>query len=215
MYKKIINLIYPNICGICGEKINERYTCGKCLNILEYYQGMVYLPRENIDYYDKVFSGFKYQGMLKIKMLQFKFRDNKYIAKTFGEIASLMIKKYNLTADLIIPVPISKKRLLERGYNQSEYIARYASKLSGIGIKNDILFKIKDNLRQSDLDKQNRLKNVDGVYCVKNNKQIIDKKVILIDDIFTTGATINECAKVLKNAGAREIIVITILYSCK
>ena len=215
LYIKIFELIFPNVCGFCGEKINERYTCRKCLNILEYYKEKVYFSSNFGEYLDGILCAFNYKGILKEKMLQLKFHNNKYISKTFGEILSYKITKYNLGADIIVPVPICRKRYFERGYNQSEYIAKYVSKFCDIKLEKNILKKVKNNKRQSLLDATERKLNVKDVYAIKEKANVKGKNILLLDDIYTTGATLNECAKMLKLAGANKIIGITVLYSEK
>ena len=212
--KNIINIFYPQVCGFCGQKINERYTCRKCLNIIEYYQEMVVVPKciEN-RYYDKVFSVLNYKGFFKNKMLAYKFHNAKYLGTSFAEILALFIKKYRIKADFIIAVPISKKRLRERGYNQSEIIATKVSEFTQIQYGENILIKIKNNLRQSELTLHERKENVRNAYLIKNIEKIKNKKIILLDDIYTTGATLNECAKVLKENGAQEVIALTVMYA--
>ena len=211
---KIINIFYPRICGICGEKINERYTCRKCLNIIEYYQEMVVIPAsiEN-KWYDKLFSALRYDGIFKSKMLSYKFHDCKYLGISFAEILARLIKKYSIDADIIIAVPISKERLRERGYNQSAIIAKKVAEFTNIKYKEDILIKSKNNLRQSELTLNERKENVKEAYSIKNIEQLKAKKIILIDDIFTTGSTLNECSKVLKENGAGKVIAITVMYA--
>ena len=146
-------------------------------------------------------------------MLQYKFHDVKYMGACFAEILTLKIKKYNLNADIIIEVPISRERFRERGYNQSAIIARRVSKITGIIYGKDVLIKTKNNLRQSELSIQERKENVKDVYSIKNIELIKGKSVILIDDILTTGATLNECAKVLKENGAKEVIALAVMYA--
>ncbi len=212
MFTKIVDLIFPRACGLCGQKINQRYTCRKCLNILEYYQEKVVLYPKNGNYYDKLLCGFEYKSYIKNKMLQYKFENKRYLAKSFGDLLAYRLKQYNLCADLIVPVPIHYKRDLDRGYNQSAYIAKFVGELIGIPVNKDILVKIKYNQKQSLLDMNSRKENVKNVYSVVKDTPIKDKKILLIDDIFTTGSTVNECSRVLKEAGAKEIIVATVLY---
>ena len=112
--------------------------------------------------------------------------------------------------DIICAVPIYKKRMSERGYNQSELIAKEMAKnMPGIEYKN-VLKKIKNNQRQSELKKEERKENVKNVYEMQNKQIIQNKKIILFDDIYTTGNTVNECSKVLKENGAKEILVLTL-----
>lgn len=117
--------------------------------------------------------------------------------------------------DTIIPVPISKKRKKERGYNQSLLIAKELVKQVNkekktLSLCVDALEKIKNIVPQSTLDKENRLQNVQGVYQLKNKEQLIGKKILLIDDIYTTGSTVRECAKVLQQVDVEKIDVFTI-----
>lgn len=211
MIEKILELIFPRKCMFCNEKINERYTCGKCLNIIKYYKEWVEKPVDA--YYDKLICAMKYSGKPRNQMLKFKFNAAKYLAKGFAEILFQKIIKYDINADLIIPVPISKKRYYERGYNQSELIVKYLSRLIKLEYRNDILIKVKNNNRQSELSENKRKDNVKDAYSIKNAEMIKGKKIILIDDIYTTGSTVNECSKILKKVGASQVVVLVVMYS--
>lgn len=215
MLDRIIDFLFPNYCGICGKKINERYTCEKCLNILECYREKVFSNTKNQNSYEQLLCLFEYNGIIKDKMLQYKFKNKKYLSRMFGELLASGVKKHNIVADMIIPVPISKRRLQERGYNQCEYIAKFFSKISNIQLEKNCLIKIKDNPKQSTLSAISRITNVMDAYKVLNVEKIFDKTIILLDDIYTTGATMNECAKVLKKAGAKKVIALAVLYSSK
>lgn len=212
MLTKLVDLFFLRACGFCGQKINKRYTCGKCLNILEYYHEKVIFHPNDRWFYDKLICGFEYKSYMKKLMLQYKFENKRYLAKSFGDLLFYKLQKYKISADIIVPVPIHKKRARTRGYNQSLYIAKVVSELMGIPCSFDILTKDINNQKQSLLDLKSRIKNVQGVYTLRSNSKIKDKTVLLIDDIYTTGMTVNECSKILKRGGAREIIVATILY---
>ena len=112
--------------------------------------------------------------------------------------------------DIIIPVPISKKRNKARGYNQSFLIAKELSKKLDIELVNNCLYKHKNIVEQSKLGKEERIRNIQGVYDLSNSKKLENKKILLVDDIFTTGSTANECCKTLKLANTKEIAVLTI-----
>ena len=118
------------------------------------------------------------------------------------------LKKY----DIIIIVPISNQRKFERGYNQSELIAKEISKIIEAQIEKKVLYKIKNTVPQSTLNKKQREENAKGVYKAKNIKRIYNKKILLIDDIYTTGNTVNECANTLIQKGIKrkDIGVLTI-----
>ena len=109
-----------------------------------------------------------------------------------------------------MPVPISRKRLKSRGYNQSELIAKEIAYNSNLILETGCLYKVKNIVEQSKLNKEERLKNIQGVYELVNKEKLYKKKILLVDDIFTTGSTVNECAKVLRNASPRKIGVFTL-----
>jgi len=110
------------------------------------------------------------------------------------------LKKY----DIIIIVPISKQRKKERGYNQSYLIAKEISKIIKKIIAKKVLYKIKNTTPQSLLNKKQREENAKGVYKAPNTTKLYDKKILLIDDIYTTGNTVNECTKILLNNGVKR-----------
>ena len=116
------------------------------------------------------------------------------------------IKKY----DVIIPVPISKKRKKKRGYNQSELVANELAQKLNQDIWTDIIIKKKDNKPQSELNKLERIKNVEDIYEINKPIEVKNKKVLLLDDIYTTGSTVNEIARKLKQNQTQEIGVITL-----
>ena len=143
-----------------------------------------------------------------------KFKEKPYIYKTIAyflennQKSLEKLKKY----DIILIVPISKKRLKERGYNQTELIAKEIAKITKIKIEKNVLLKIKNTLPQSTLNREEREKNVKGVYAARRIDKIKGKRILIIDDIYTTGNTVNECAKTLieKGIDKNNIGVLTI-----
>ena len=197
----IINLIYPNVCGIC-DKISKEDLCRKCEIQLNN------IAKINLDIYKnknfvKHLYIFKYEGIIKERLINFKFNDKIYIYKTFVNfiIKNKKICRFLKNYDIIIPVPIHYKRKIKRGYNQSALIAKEISKkYNSIKYINDVLLKQKNNKPQSTKNKKEREENVIGAYYIKNDYKIYNKKILLLDDIYTTGSTVNECAKALKQA---------------
>ncbi len=211
--EKILDLIFPPVCGICNKKINT-YLCGKCEKEIN----KITCVGEN-RYDNKYFSThmylFKYEGIIRNKIISYKFNDKPYLYKTFCEIfvknkkVCEFLKKY----DIIISVPMYKKKKNQRGYNQSELIAKeIAKKTENIEYRNDILLKIKNTARQSSLNKEQRKENIKNAYLIKssNKEYILNKNILIFDDIYTTGSTANECAKMLKEAGAKDVGILTI-----
>lgn len=227
----ILNLLFPLRCGFCSEIIPciqaTRYPlCEKCLSKIKFIgqNACAYCGKELNDgeknickyckgarYYEKVISVCEYSGLAREKILEFKFMGKKELYKVFS---ILIIEKLKMTNfrnfDIIISVPIHSSKLAERGYNQSELIAREIAKYFGLPVSSSNLIKDKQTESQSLLDKTKRIMNVLDSFRVQDKREIKGKKVLLVDDIITTGATVNECSKVLKQAGGLEVYVVTI-----
>lgn len=214
-FEKFLNYVYPNSCILCGKSIKSNsYTCENCTSILKYYRGR-YLENSCLKNVDEILNLYEYTGIIKKKILQYKFGNQKYLYKFFAHILSEKLNELKIDFDIIISVPISMTRYKERGYNQSFLIAKELSKILKKEIYKKALRKCKNNKRQSDLNIEERQKNVLGVYQYKSKKALTNKKVLLVDDIYTTGATLNECAKVLKQSGCNKVIAVTIAYAKK
>jgi len=117
--------------------------------------------------------------------------------------------------DAIIPVPLHRRRLFKRRFNQSAYIAQHLSKLNKIPVDVMSLTRVKATPPQVGLSRSERQKNVRGAFKVLNNKKIKGKRLVLVDDVFTTGATVEACAKVLLKAGAESVAVLTFARTFK
>ncbi|MBR5808767.1 MAG: ComF family protein [Clostridia bacterium] len=188
-------------------------VCSKC------YQKLSTTKDQNFDCGDDikaVFSPFFYEKSVKDAVKKYKFSNQRLYGNLFGKMIYEKLKEiqYIWDFDAIIPVPLHELRLLERGYNQSEIIADEISKLSGVVMINDGLFRIRETKRQSSLKGIARRENVKGAFYAYPN--VIDgKRIILVDDICTMGETLRASAEALKNAGAKEIIAITLCVSTK
>ena len=207
-----MNLIYPPKCGICG-KICKESLCKKCEKKLE--SNTIWEIKENQNpyiFFEELISIFKYEGIIRDKIIDYKFNEKSYLYKTFTIFLLKNKKVFEKiqSYDTIIPVPISEKRKKTRVYNQSLLISREISKKTGIKLQEKNLIKIKNTIEQSKLDKEEREKNVQNVYQIKNEEILKNKKILLLDDIYTTGNTVNSCCKILKKAKPKKIGVIVI-----
>ena len=205
-------MIYPPVCGFCG-KLDKNSLCNKCkIRIQKNAICKIEDYRETTSFFDEHLYLFQYDGEIRNAILNFKFNEQAYIYKTFLEILKnnekicTQIKKY----DIIMPIPISKKRFKQRGYNQSALIARNLAKTLNIDYKENVLVKIKNNKPQSELGQHERSANVKDVYKLKETKKVYKKNILLVDDIYTTGSTANECAKVLKENNANIVGIFTL-----
>lgn len=213
MFEKVLNLIFPNVCGFCNE-INDNSLCRSCeLNLSKYEIDCIKShTNDKQKYFDFLYSALKYENTVREKIIQYKFNENSYLYKTFAKIIIKNKKIYRFLKlyDIIISVPMHKNKKAVRGYNQCELIAREITKQLELDYEKDVLIKVKNTEIQSTLTKLQRIENVKGAFCIKDETKVKGKKIILVDDIYTTGSTVNECSKVLKKAGASEICVVTI-----
>jgi len=213
MFEKILNLIFPNVCGFCERK-DEDSLCKDCEYMLSKYElnRINDYRQDNHKYFDFLFCALKYENIVRNKIIAYKFGEKSYLYKTFVKIIIKNKKIYRFIKlyDIIIPVPMYKNKESVRGYNQSALVAREIAKVAGLEFQKKTLIKIKDTQVQSTLNKYSRINNIKNVFEIKNEEAVRNKKIVLLDDVYTTGSTVNECSKVLKQAGAKEILVITI-----
>jgi len=154
-----------------------------------------------------------YKGSLKDIILLFKYRHFGVLGKELARFANRVLSREKdlwWKVEVVLPVPLHRKRKRQRGFNQAQVIARELARLKGIEMDQEVLVKIKNIPPQTSLDADDRRKNVSGAYRVKNGERIKGKVVLLVDDVYTTGATIRECSRVLRKAGAKEVRALTL-----
>jgi ComF family protein len=187
-------------CNLCGFPFDfdagPGISCGSC----------------NLEppFFDKALSIFKYSSYSKSLILKLKYNDQLYIGQFLAKLLS--DKSQNLHEyRLVIPVPLHAKKLRQRLYNQSAIIASHVAKLSRRDFLPNILIKKRYDIPQNQLNRERRKTTILNSFEVskENEKFIKGKNIILIDDVYTTGSTVNECSKTLKKAGAGKILVIT------
>jgi len=225
----ILDILFPRFCLRCQKEGD--WICSDCLStidILEY----EYCPfcaqrifEENICYkhqnknLDKLFFAVSYKNSLIKKAIK-KFKYPPFLRELTPYFCYLIISHFLLIENktiledknnsLLIPVPISSFKKRWRGYNQSEEIAKQLSISLKIPILIDNLIKNKKTQSQFNLSKDERMENVKNVFEIKNAQEVQGKRIFLVDDVFTTGATMEECSKKLKEAGARSVFGIAI-----
>lgn len=225
LLEKVLDLIFPPKCGFCGEITSDKqFVCENCYNLsiqkytnrcklcgkIAYGEMCVECQNKTI-YYDELIFCSEYTDEIKHKIHLYKFKDKKHYYHFFTEL--LYRKTKGVRTDYIVSVPISKERYKERGYNQSELIAKKLSKLLEIPYIPNLLIKTRDTKRQSMQNFKMRKESVKNVFEVADNIDVGGSALLLIDDIFTTGSTVNECSKVLKKAGSKNIKVAVISIS--
>lgn len=224
----IKNICFPPSCYICNTFTDSNGLCPNCWKNIKWIsdprceicgipfslslQKVCVACMKKTPYFDEAISVFVYDKFSKPMVLQFKNGDCTYMAHQFAVWMYRAAEKRLLDMDMIIPIPISLVKRLKRKYNQSELLAMEIAELSNIEYAPLILNKIKSTKPQEGLSRIARERNLLGSFGVspKYVSLIKDRNIVLVDDVMTTGATVNECAKVLKKHGARRVIVITI-----
>lgn len=187
-----LNIIYPPVCPYCGRQISD-CRCEKHQKHME-----------------RCISPFYYDNAAKSALMRLKFLKKPASAELFYRAMAKTVKREyaGISFDFIIPVPVSKSTLQKRGYNQSAVLAEGLQKQTGIPM-NPSLIKIRQTLPQRELPAYRRSGNVLGVFDVNGNVNLKDKTILLVDDIATTGATLDECAKMLKIYRAKAVYAVT------
>ena len=194
-------------CDDCKKTaiLNVGKTCKRCGRSIEGAED--YCTNCSFDriYFDKSYSAFVYDGSIRDAILKFKFAGYGNFARIFAKHLAALAVKNNLEFDVVAYAPMTKKAIKERGYNQAGLLAERFCDILECGDKLcNAVAKIKETERQETLGRTERKTNLIGAYrCIAN---VEGKRVLVIDDINTTGATLNECAKVLKRSGAVRVV---------
>jgi len=144
-------------------------------------------------------------------VLRLKYNSEGDVAKFVAPLLAEAVKKYDIKADVIISVPLAGKRQKQRGYNQAGLIAAELSKLIGVPVVDDFIVRIKHTKAQKKMTLKERQENIHGAFEIRPPYAVVaGKRALLIDDVFTTGTTVNECARVMKKAKPKSVEVLTI-----
>lgn len=233
LFKKFLDLLYPPRCVICRsflrtDESSEPDSLSLCSSCLSGFSRLVspacpicsrpFLSGIKEDhvceeclrkrpFFDKTVSPYLYDGRIMDAIHQFKYKGKPHIARTLGPLLASFGEQWLAgEKDLVImPVPLHRKRLRQRGFNQSLLLARYVARRLKGSIDFMSLHRIKDTAVQTGLKRDQRIRNVRKAFKVLERNAVRGKKILLVDDVATTGSTLNECAKVLKKAGCDKV----------
>lgn len=231
-WRAVLNLIFPTCrCIHCGQDglIREDGLCAKCReklrNSKEDFSSCTLCPTfipsgekyclncwEGKKYwFDAALAVFPYQGTIRNVIHDFKYRGRVKWARSLGLLmGEAVIKDARFHAvDVVIPVPLHGKRKAKRGYNQSELLAGEIGRRLGMPVAVNILSRIKDTPSQTGLKRKGRQENLADAFQVLDSFALKGKNVLLVDDIYTTGATVDTCSRILKTGGAKSVLVVT------
>lgn len=231
LMNKLFNIILPNSCIKCEKTIDEKgIFCLDCFNQLKFITNpkcklcsdpfIFSVEGSEIcancltekPYYDSSIAIIKYDRFSKEIIFKLKYHDQTLIAKKIANLIHSLNKNIIEDFDIIIPVPIHKSKLARRKFNQSALISKNIAKTNKkISFIPDLLIKTRNTSTQTQLNKTARYNNIKGSIEINNKlkSKIQNKKIILLDDVITTGATINYCSKILRKYQPKEIIVIS------
>ncbi len=215
MWKKagnfILEILFPQFCLNCG--IEGTYLCEDCKSILEITGFHQKYSASNLK---DLYFALSYNNSLSKKLIQ-RFKYEPFVKELAEPLSSLIIAHFQLMDNkpdffgfLIIPVPLEKRRMKWRGFNQAEEIGKELAEFFKIPLISDCLVKTRKTVSQVELADEARKENIKGAFLIKEKDLIKNKKILLADDVYTTGATMAECARILRESGAKEIIGIAI-----
>jgi ComF family protein len=227
MLGNILNLLFPSKCPICSsasDKHDYNPLCSECWSSIERYTGPACstcgLPTPSPvtgicgeclrkkPPFSKILCYGIYDGALKESIHLLKFQGVKRLAKP---LSSLLLRLPLSDYDAIVPVPLHSKKLKEREFNQTALLGRHLSGVLKIPLLLDSLIKIRETKLQTEVGRTGRLRNLKKAFAVSGN--LAGRRLLLVDDVITTGATVNECSFVLMKAGASEVEVIALARS--
>lgn len=220
----LTNILYPPKCMVCGTLLSDYkfLVCPKCTKTLPFNSHCCKVCGIPIDsvYGENICTSckgkrkavsltlapFVYKDEIRKAIISLKFYRKTYLAATLASFIFIEIKRKNITGDIITFVPIHFLRKSKRGYNQSQFIAKSLSEMTAIPLM-PLLKKTRNTKPLSKMNKKQRMEAVKNVFEPIKGKKLNGEKIILVDDVITTGSTTGECAKTLKKMGAGEIIV--------
>lgn len=196
------HFITPPLCACCGLPFefaldsDGAVLCGACL--------------ESRPHFEQARAVFSYNEAARHIILPFKHNDRTDYAPALARLMLQAGREFLNTCDIIVPVPLHRFRLFTRRYNQAALLAQALAKLAGRPVLLDALVRPKHTPSQGHLSRDQRKANVKGVFAVRDGAALKDKKILLIDDVVTTGATADEAAKTLLKGGARQVNVLAL-----
>lgn len=199
-FRRAVSVVAPNRCPFCGDVIEaEKYYCERCFEHLPFVEKEL-APPENIS---RLIACCYYRHRARKAVLQLKYGCLVYPADTFALMISE--KLAGVSADLIVPIPSSRASIRKRGFATAELIGKTVSLRTGLPMVK-ALGANRDKKEQKGLTAKNRLINAQSAFFIKSGFDLSGKTVVLLDDVCTTGATLSACAKLLLDAGAKEVI---------
>ena len=226
---KFLDVLYPEYsCYVCGRELEkpENHICSSCAREMHPIEGnkcrRCGMPLVDGNQYcdtcqrreygfDMARACYEYNSASRKIVTDLKYRKKKFVVPFMATEMLLKLEEFGAMPDIIIPVPISRNRRKERGFNQTELIADEMSSITGdkLPVVNDLIEKVVDSVPQAQLSGAQRLNNLAGAFRLSRRESLKGKRVLIVDDVYTTGSTVNEVAKIVRKLHPDEIYVLT------
>lgn len=202
-WEAFLDLIYPqNIkCIVCGEETNLIDTLDVCQSCYDQIEFMDVVS-------NNIYSVAIYHNIAKKMIFDLKYHDRLYIAKTMAILMNDKIKKSDVNFDIIMAVPLHPLKEKQRGFNQTHLIGKHLSKLANKEYVKKALIRTKYTEDMNKLSRIKRFENVEFAFKVIDHSKLEKRDILLIDDVLTTGATVNACSRVLLESGAKSVTIL-------
>jgi ComF family protein len=223
LWEGVLHLIYPRLCAACSQSLltQEQVLCIGCTS---------FLPATNFHHipdnetairlvgrvqfeYATSFAYFSKAGLMQDLLHQFKYKGNKRIGIWLAQLLAHSLKNTHWIqeVDLIVPIPLYKRKEVARGFNQSELIAKELAIILKKDLKVDAIERVVDTPSQTKMSREQRLENLKGAFnLIANPQRLVNKHILIVDDVLTTGATIEACTDSLKNISGLKVSVVTL-----
>mgnify|MGYP000064799570 CR=1 FL=1 len=220
MLSHLIKLGFPNNCITCNDSLlrNEKFICTHCFFYIPKGESLITDKNETallLGNQNHLIGGghlfnFEKDGKTQQLLHELKYNSNIHLGIFLGELIGTEFKSQLQNVDFIIPVPLHKKKLHQRGYNQSEILCNGINNMLQKSVSTSHLIRVKYTETQTKKNKVERLENIKNAFEIKNTKELEEKTVLLIDDVITTGSTLVECMTCLNTVKNIKIIVLVL-----
>ncbi len=233
LLKALVDILFPPLCHCCKAYIPGQadiHICADCREKIRVIAsplcplcGLPHAREGGIDHlcgtclterrpFERARAAFEFDGPVQDLVHRFKYGKKPHLSRPLGLLTSRLQEEFGNApaADFIVPVPLHDRRLRARGFNQSQLLGAVVAKQWGVPLSVDNLRRLRWTDPQTGLNAEERARNVRGAFGVARPERFDGKRLLLMDDVFTTGSTVTECARELKRAGAREVSVLTV-----